>query len=244
MGKLLEHLFRKAGRTYGTTKWVFTALSGTEEEAIKAEYALGAYLSKEIGEQFTLDHDAEKNEWLQNMGTRLSDRINHNKREFTFAILNSPEVNAFALPGGFIFITNLLLNFCDSDENEIAFILGHEIGHVIKGHALDRMVANHLIGAISKLGPGSGAVGGMAKQTLVKLLYSTYSQDQELEADIFGIRIAGAAAYDAKAALTFMQRLKDKRQDKDGLPLEKYFSTHPAHEVRLRNMRQYLSGNL
>lgn len=243
MGKLLEHLFRKAGRTYGTTRWVFTALSGTEEEAIKAEYALGAYLSKEIGEQFPLDREGKKNEWLQNMGTRLSDRINHNKRKFTFAILNSPEVNAFALPGGFIFVTNLLLNFCDSDENEIAFILGHEIGHVIKGHALDRMVANSLIGAISKLGPGSGAVGGMAKQTLVKLLYSTYSQDQELEADIFGIRIADAAAYNPEAALMFMQRLKDKRQDKAGLPIEKYFSTHPAHEVRLRSMRQYLSEN-
>lgn len=84
----------------------------------------------------------------------------------------------------------------------------------------------------------------MAKQTLVKLLYSTYSQDQELEADIFGIRIADAAAYNPKAALSFMQRLKDKRQDKAGLPIEKYFSTHPMHEVRLRNMVHYLSGNL
>jgi predicted GIY-YIG superfamily endonuclease len=59
MGKLLEHLFRKAGRTYGTTKWVFTALAGTEEEAIQAEYALGAYLAKEIHEQIGIVEDPD-----------------------------------------------------------------------------------------------------------------------------------------------------------------------------------------
>jgi predicted Zn-dependent protease len=243
MGKLLEHLFRKAGRTYGTTKWVFTALAGTEEEAIEAEYALGAYLAKEIREQFEVVDDSAKDELIRTIGGNLSDRLTNQKRQFHFYILNSPEVNAFALPGGFIFITRLLLNFCESDKNEIAFVLGHEMGHVVKGHALDRMVANSLIGVISKLGPGSGVVGGLTKQTLAKLLYSTYSQDQELEADLFGIRISDAARYDPNAAVSFMQRMQKVRSEKDGFLLDKYFSSHPQHAVRLRNLQQCFNDN-
>jgi predicted Zn-dependent protease len=244
MGKLLEHLFRKAGRTYGTTKWVFTALAGTEEEAIQAEYALGAYLAKEIQEQFGIVEDSAKNEQIQTIGIKLYERLTNQKRQFHFYILNSPEVNAFALPGGFIFITDLLLNFCESAESEIAFVLGHEMGHVVKGHALDRMVANSLIGVISKLGPGSGVAGGLTKTTLAKLLYSTYSQDQELEADLFGIRIIDAAAYDPGAAASFMQRMKDRRSDRDAFKFEKYFSSHPGHGARLQNLKQYLINNL
>jgi len=241
LGKLLDALFRKAGRTYGAARWVFKSLAGTEEEAIAAEYALGANLAREILAQMPVNDDPARTESIRNTGKRLSQRLRQKQRRFNFYILNTPEINAFALPGGFILITGLLLDFCEMNEAEIAFVLGHEMGHVVKGHALDRLVANSLIGVVANLSPGGGIVGGLTRKTLVKLLYSTYSQDQELEADLFGVRIMDAAGYDPKAAVSFMQRLKARRQDSSASKLEKYFSTHPEHAARLENLGQFFA---
>ncbi len=238
----MDALFRKAGRTYGTARWVFKSLAGTEEEAIEAEYALGANLAREILAQLPVDNDPAKAETIRNTGERLTERLRQKQRRFNFYILNTPEINAFALPGGFILITGLLLDFCEMNEAEIAFVLGHEMGHVVKGHALDRMVANSLIGVVANLGPGRGVAGGLARKTLAKLLYSTYSQDQELEADLFGVRIIDAAGYNPKAAVSFMQRLKARRQDTNASKLEKYFSSHPEHAARLENLGQFFAS--
>lgn len=241
MGNFLDRLFHKAGRTYGTARWVFKSLAGTEEEAIEAEYALGAHLSREILAQLPVANDPAIIERIRNIGERLAERLRQKQRRFNFYILNTPEINAFALPGGFILITDLLLDFCAMDEAEIAFVLGHEMGHVVKGHALDRMVANSLIGLVSRLGPGGGMAGGLTRKALAKLLYSTYSQDQELEADLFGIRIIDAAGYDPEAAVSFMRRLKARRQSKGASKLEKYFASHPEHAARLENLGQFFA---
>lgn len=233
MGKILDHLFRKAGRTYGTGKWILTALAGPEDEAVRAEYALGAYLAKSLQEQAAVKNDPEKTPMVRELGSKLTARLNRQLHRFTFELLDSREVNAFALPGGFIFVHDGLLDFCGMREEEIAFVLGHEIGHVVNGHALDRMVANSLIKIISNLGPA-----GITRQTLAKLLTSTYSQDQELEADIFGSRIIAAAGYDHGAAAAFMERMQQRPGPEGGM-FGKYFSTHPPHAVRVANLQRY-----
>ena len=233
MGKFIDHLFRKAGRTYGTGKWIITALAGPEDEAVRAEYALGAYLAKSLREQAAASGNTEKSAFVRELGEKLAARLKRQLHRFTFELLDSREVNAFALPGGFIFVHDGLLDFCGMREEEIAFVLGHEIGHVVNGHALDRMVANSLIKIISNLGPA-----GITRQTLGKLLSSTYSQDQELEADIFGSRIIAAAGYDHEAASAFMERMQQRPGSEGGL-FGKYFSTHPPHGVRVENLQRY-----
>lgn len=239
MGKILENLFRRAGRTYGTARWILKSLAGSEEESLQAEYVLGAYLAKEIKKKFPLDQSPATNELLQTIGASLSDRLTDKRRTFHFYILGSPEINAFALPGGFIFTTTVLLDFCQKNEAEVAFILGHEMGHVIKGHALERMVANSLIGIISSIGPGGGVVGSLTKKTLARLLSTSYSRDQELEADWFGIRIMDAAGYNPHTALLLIDRMKNRKQDDQVFRLEKYFSSHPEFELRLQNLKRF-----
>lgn len=239
MGKLLDSIFRKAGRAYGKTQWVLKSFTGTEEEAIQSEYALGRYLAREIIEQLEVSDNDKVNKFMRSIGVKLHAHLANKMRKFNFFILRSPEVNAFALPGGFIFITETLIDICQWDESQIAFILGHEMAHVVKGHALDRMVANSLIGVISSIGPGRGVVGGLAKKTLAKLLYSTYSHDQEMEADMFGIKIMNAAGYDPKRALTIIKKLKEITRNQNLSKIDKYFSSHPKHQIRLHNLRNF-----
>ena len=239
MGKLLDNLFRKAGITYGKTRWLFKSYTGTEEEAIQSEYALGRHLALEISEKLEINPEKKINELIQSIAVKLYHWVSNKKREFSFMILHSPEINAFTLPGGFIFITNALIDICERDEDQIAFVMGHEMGHVIKGHALDRIVANSLIGVVSSIGPGRRMVGGLAKKTIAKLLYSTYSQDQEMEADMFGVRILDVAGYDPKAAISFILRLKKVGTDEDYFKSNKYFSSHPGSEKRIQNLRRF-----
>lgn len=238
MGKILEEIFHRAGRSYGTGKWIFKSFTSNEEEAVEAEYALGRHLALEIKEQMEILRDPVLNDFVGNTASALTQRLTNKQRKFTFRILQSSELNAFALPGGFIFLTDALLRLIENREEEIAFILGHEIGHVVKGHALDRMVANTAIGLIARVGPGRGALGRITKKTLPKLLYSAYSKDQELEADGFGVGIMNAANYDPRGAIRFLVRLSEQRPPQCDSILNKYFSSHPKHEIRIRNIRK------
>src|SRR5205823_6424711 len=117
-----------------------------------------------------------------------------------FVAVRAPEINAFALPGGYVFVTRRLLDFSRWDHAELAFVLGHEMGHVVKRHAIERLMANALFGGIAARLPVGGAVLRPHVAALLStLLRQGYSREQELEADAFGARVAHAAGFDPVA---------------------------------------------
>src|SRR5262249_50304062 len=126
---------------------------------------------------------------------------------YTFTVLNTPDVNAFAVPGGYIYITRGLLTLADN-EAEVAGVLGHEIGHINARHTAERMgqqqqaqwevLGATLLGAILGGNTGANAIGGWAQdRTQVQL--AQYSQQQEFEADSLGVRYLKRATYDPQA---------------------------------------------
>jgi predicted Zn-dependent protease len=238
MGKLLEEIFRRAGRTYGTSKWIFKSYSSSEEEAIEAEHSLGKFLNKEICEQMEISADPISNKTVKDIGFTLVKRLTNQQRQFNFKILRSNELNGFALPGGFIFLTDRLVQLFENNRDEMAFVLGHEIGHVVKGHALDRMVASSAVKLITKLSPARGTVGKFAKSALAKVLYTTYSQDQEAEADYFGVGIMNAAHYNPQAALSFLNKLSENSPPLNDMEFNKYLSSHQRLDLRLKLVKR------
>ena len=92
------------------------------------------------------------------MGTRLTKRVVNKQRKFSFEIIEGTELNAFALPGGFIFVTEPILKLCEYNADEIAFILSHEMAHVIRGHAMERIISSTLTNVISRTSIARGAV--------------------------------------------------------------------------------------
>ncbi len=242
MGTLLESIFRQAGKTYGKARWIFKSLTGTEEESLEAEYMLGKILSLEMDNLLTIDRENSAVQLVEQTGERLYRRLANKKRKFSFSIFDSEEINAFALPGGFIFLTNSLVRLFGNAPGEIAFVLGHEMGHVVKGHALDRIVAEKMIGIISNLSPGRGVLNSAVKNILTKFLYSAYTQDQELEADAFGIKIIDAAGFPPEAAVSAIRKLSEIHSQQEGFPLEKYFASHPKIEIRLQRLNRYLTA--
>lgn len=241
MSSIFYKLGEKAGRSLKKGQWLYKSVFGTEEEAIKAEFILGQELAYKLESQIDRTADPEQERRVQSVGRELADRLTNGTRRWRFSLLPSDEINAFALPGGFIYATQALLQTCRLSRQEIAFVLGHEIGHVVRGHPFDRVLADSSLKVVTRLGRAGGLAGNLAKQTLTKLLRSRYSQDQELDADLFGLRLMVSAGYHPAGAITALRKLKDTASHQPA-PLQ-YFASHPAIDQRVRELEYHIRRN-
>ncbi|MFH1719558.1 MAG: M48 family metallopeptidase [Planctomycetota bacterium] len=177
---------------------------------------------------------------LNRIGRRLTACVANKSRRFSFEAVQGDKPNAFALPGGFIFITRSLLELCRHNQDEVAFILGHEMAHVIRGHAMNRIVSNSAIAAASRAAPIRGLLSGWLRKVGVQFLESAYSQDMEFEADELGMRLAAAAGYDPRACVQLFGRLAKPDATAGYFDLSAYFSSHPPFNVRINNINDLL----
>jgi predicted Zn-dependent protease len=142
-------------------------------------------------------------------------------------------INAFALPGGFVFVTEPLLDMCGADRDEIAFFLGHEIGHILRGHAKDQLTAGTFLCAVCARLPGAGPM-------LRQMLNKGYSRELELEADREGLRLARAAGFDPSGATRALGRLAQVSAHRP--EVMEYFSSHPLVSERVAEIERCMQA--
>ena len=211
-------------------------MTAGEADAIRAEHEVGQDLACEIRNRLEVDTDSRAGQTLNQVGYRLTACATNKVRTFSFETIKGSEANAFALPGGFIFVTRSLLELCDWNQDEVGFVLGHEMAHVIRGHAMNRIIANSAIAVGARAAPVRGLLAGWLGRVGVKFLESAYSQDLELEADTLGARLAAAAGYNPHAPTQLLSRLNELKQSAKGFNPGNYFSSHPGFDVRIRNV--------
>ena len=114
-------------------KWMWSWLAGTEAEALQAEHEYGRECARQFAAQFSGKAPREKEEVVAAVGSKLSNAVKDPRREFRFTLVRANTSNAYALPGGFVFITEPLFDLCAQDRDELAFLLGHEMGHILRG---------------------------------------------------------------------------------------------------------------
>ncbi len=170
-----------------------------------------------------------------------ANRQNPYLRAFQFTLLADKQtVNAFALPGGQVFVTHALYDQLET-EGQLAGVLGHEIGHVIARHGNKRMAKQGLYqglaGAIGVLG-GSQQSGQMA-QMISSALAMKYGRDHELESDMWGVKLCSWAGYDPRAMMGVMKILDRASGGKKGPP--EFFSTHPKPANRIEYIKQVIA---
>jgi predicted Zn-dependent protease len=159
---------------------------------------------------------------------------------FSFHVLADPKtINAFALPGGPIFITEGLLRQLMS-EAELAGVLGHEIGHVIARHASEHLAKARLTqGLIGAATVGTGDyTAAQVGQMVGSLINMRYGREDELESDALGIRIMAEAGYDPRAMIRVMETLA---KASSGSRQPEFFSTHPHPENRQLRIREEIA---
>ena len=223
----------KSRKPYRQAKWVWSSFAGSEDESIRAERDYGQECARAFAKQFRGSVSGTDQEFAATIGAKLADAIKDPRREFHITVVAAPFANAFALPGGFVFITRPLLDLCDHDRNEIAFFLGHEIGHVLRGHAKDHLTANTILNAVMSRLP-------LAGQMLREVVSKGYSRTLELEADHEAVRLAASAGFDPRASIRALRRLAQVSPDNAGLA--EYFSSHPVLSERIRELEHSIGG--
>jgi beta-barrel assembly-enhancing protease len=223
----------KSRKPYRQAKWVWSSMAGTEDESIRAEQEYGEECARAFATQFSDKVSRTDQELVNSIGAKLADAVKDPRRKFRIEVAASAAANAYALPGGFIFITQSLLDLCGRDKDEIAFFLGHEIGHVIRGHARDRLTATTFFNAVMSRLPAAGRL-------LRTLMSRGYSQLQELEADQEAIRLTSAAGFNAQTSVAALKRLLQVAPNPSGLA--EYLSSHPPISERVRELEKSLSA--
>lgn len=235
MGSLFYKLGKLAGPKVRSAKWAWLSATAPEPEVIQAEYEAGCDLAAQVRRRCQRVPDSEHTRQLTEIGAALARCVKTKGRTFSFECFSSTEPQAFCLPGGFIFVSDSLMQLCGGAAGQIAFILAHEMAHVIEGHVMERMLANALIKVIARAGHVRAA--GAVKQVGVQFLQRAYSRDNELQADARAARWVGAAGYNPAAGIDLflrLQPLENKRL------LGEYFSTHPTAQDRMQHLKALL----
>lgn len=198
----------------------------------------GRQADRQIRKQFGVYEHESLDEYVRRIGDRLAAESDWTSLPWTFRVLDSPTVNAFAVPGGYVYVTRGILSHMNS-EAELAGVLGHEIAHVTGRHATEQRQRSTLanLGLVlgSVLAPeiAEVALGTGLAQGAAQLLFLKYSRDQELEADRMGIRYAVAAGYDPSGIGDFFQTLQALEEERGGAGVPGWASTHPEIDDRI-----------
>lgn len=212
------------------------------------EIALGRKTNQQVLQQYAVYEDPALQNYVKNVGKKLASNSHRTDLVYRFTVLDSRDVNAFALPGGYIYITRGLLSYLNS-EAELAAVLGHEIGHVTARHAVRQYSAAQLANIGATLGaifiPGMNAGGNQLVQLFGTALLRGYGRDHELEADQLGAEYIAKSGYNPQAMLDVIRVLKNqelfeteaaKAEGREPNIYHGLFATHPDNDTRLKEV--------
>ncbi|TEW55556.1 peptidase [Psychromonas sp. RZ22] len=227
---------------------IFVVLSVSACTAILStdyDKTVGAKAAKQVSAQMGLYQPLEMQQYVNNVGQRLVKELDNNQFTFQFKIVDDATPNAFALPGGYIYISRGLLALL-MNEDELACVLAHEITHVTQRHSVQQMSSN-IVPSIIKI-PGnivglfSDQLGNLINTPINagnNLFLSRYSRGHETEADTLGITLAAKAGYKPTSMSHILTRLNDTIEFTSQETQEKsYFDSHPYTPDRVKNVQQ------
>ncbi len=204
--------------------------------SLEREMALGKQLAEEVSRQVKLVDDPLITEYVNRLGQNLA-RNSDAKMPFTFQVIDGPtDVNAFALPGGYVFVYTGLIKMAD-EEDELAGALAHEIAHVAARHLTCRASKQELMSfgsiPLGILLPGWGGLAARQAAVMGRALASqSFSRRDESDADYLGLQYMYAAGYDPNGAISIFEKLEALEKQKPGA-FSKLLATHPMDSDRI-----------
>jgi predicted Zn-dependent protease len=206
------------------------------------EIQMGQQAAKEVAQSIGFYNDAKVQAYVADIGKRMAAESERPNLPWEFHVVDEAAVNAFAIPGGFIYVTRGLMGAINT-EAELASVLGHEIGHVTHRHSVQQISKAQL----AQLGLGIGSIlssdiakFGQLASTGLGLLFLKYGRDAENQADQSGLRYALQENYDVREMPKVFQTLGRMSQAGGGGRLPEWLSTHPDPESRIERTRKVL----
>jgi predicted Zn-dependent protease len=208
------------------------------------EIELGKNMDGEVRREMGIYQDAELQRFVESVGMKLARASQRPNLPWHFTVVDEPAINAFALPGGYIYITRGILPFLDT-EAELAGVLGHEIGHVTARHSAQQYTKATTAGIgvqlLSIFVPEARPLQGITEQAL-GVLFLKYGRDDELQADRLGVDYTAKTGWNPAGVggmLRTLARLDDATGSRRGVP--NWLSTHPAPADRVEKIQAYIA---
>lgn len=233
---------------------VVNPVTGKSERTVMSEadeIAEGKKAHPQVLEEYGAYENKKVQAYVDQLGQRLAAQSHRKELKWTFTVLDSPEINAFALPGGYVYVTRGIMAYMES-EADLAGVIGHEIGHVTARHGAQRATRQQTAGigvlAATLLGAVVGApdLANQLSQTAAAGYIASYSRDQELQADQLGAEYLVRNQYDPNNMVDVIQVLKSQEQfAADNAKAEgkaapsgnDWLASHPSNERRLEDIR-------
>jgi predicted Zn-dependent protease len=210
------------------------------------EIQLGQEMDGQVRREMGVYEDADLQRYVSEVGLRLARASERPNLPWHFTVVDEPAVNAFALPGGYIYITRGILAFLHNEE-QMAGVLGHEIGHVTARHSAQQYTKATSAGVgltlLSIFVPEARPVQGLA-ETALGVLFLKYGRDDELQADRLGVQYTAKTGWDPHGVagmLQTLQRLDVASGSHKGVP--NWLSTHPAPADRVEKVTEFIAAN-
>lgn len=201
-----------------------------------SEVSLGKAMSKQINLENEISQDRFSNERLDKIGQKVAIASDRNELDYHFFIIENEDLNAFALPGGFIYVHSAVLN--NANDNEIACVLAHEIGHVAARHSVKRLQV--ALGYQIVLGLALRNASSLDLNRALNVVFNVvslgFSRNDERLADRLAVKYSYKAGYKPEAMISFFNKLKAQAQQKgQGYNLV-FLSSHPPIDERINNI--------
>lgn len=209
------------------------------------EVQMGQRYSQQVDSQLPIIADPDANRYINQLGNSIASLTSRRDLQWHFHIVNSPIINAFALPGGYIYVDRGLIEAADQ-EDEVAGVLGHEIGHVVKRHSIKQMqqMQEAQIG-VALTCTLTGACGSSTAQTAINAggaaIFAKFSRDDEKQADDEGFKNALRAGYNPQGMVSFFQKLLAAQKSQPTM-VDQWFASHPTDEARIADIQGKLQA--
>ena len=207
------------------------------------EVNIGKQAARQVEKKVKLCHDPVINEYIKFVGSKIAAVSDRKDVVYHFKVIESDEINAFALPGGWVYIYTGLLRRL-RNEAELAFVLGHEVGHIVGRHAIRRLQLIYGIDFVLALTFGGKELSPAEREflnLLLNLVVAGYSRKEELEADVMGAYYTGKAGWNPEASVETIKLLDSLIKFKPSGVTE-LFMDHPTNRKRIKNLNRWLNN--
>ena len=207
----------------------------------KTEIAIGKNVTNDILRENKTIKDANLSEYVNNIGKKVAAKSDRNNLPYYFYILDDKKLNALAVPGGYIFINKGLLD--KLNEDELAFVLGHEIGHIAARHSIKKLqvaLGFNILTSIALDNPDYASTQ-QAMGIAFNVVSSGYSRQDELLADSLGLKYLTKSGYSPYASINALKKLEGEEESNLGLV---FLRTHPLTRERIKQLQNKIESKI
>lgn len=217
-------------------------LGGVNLISIEEEWEMGRQIEAELAEELDLLDDPAVNEYVTRVGEMLVAETEMADLEWRFHVVDNPDVNAFNVPGGLVYVNTGMIREAGSAAEFVA-VMGHELGHGVERHGTERLSQQYGLSVLASLvlGEDPGVLQEIVAQIVAAGTIAQFSQEQEFEADEIGMRLMAEGGFHPRGMVALLELLLELREREPGT-VEQLFATHPAVPERIERAEERIEA--